>query len=233
MSATLQNLLAQVRANIDEPTPRFWTDAELTSWINDGLRDVARRSEDVLSINSSLTAIVGQASYAAPTDLIRLHRVEFQPTSSTQVYPIDVRERNEADQFMGFNPSIQSAFPYLCWLWGTTGVASYALTISFYPVFSQAGTISIWYYRMPSLLVNMNDPVELPNGWEDLPVLFATAMARRKGRDPLYQIDERDYERRLTNLIDVSRRFTDAPGQLLAYGGNSYWNMGYYYGWDG
>jgi hypothetical protein len=73
MSTTLTTLLAQVRDYIDEPTADRWTDAELTRYINQGMRQVQSTIE---SANSDYflrvevaTASAGSSELALPADI--------------------------------------------------------------------------------------------------------------------------------------------------------------------
>jgi hypothetical protein len=231
MTATLQTLIANSRSLLDETTGNFYTDPELTTWINDGLRDVARRTEDLENINTTTPVIIGTANYALPADCIRIHRVEFQPAGSTQLYPIEIRNRNEIDGLIGFNPTIQSSYPWVCWLWGTPGNSTFPLTISFYPVFSTGGQLNIWYFHMPAILIQPTDVAEIPSGWEDLIPLFVEAMGKRKDRDPSWQEAKAEYENRLVSMIEVSRAWHDQTNQIMNPRSSS-WSMQWLWGFD-
>ena len=43
--ATQSTYLTNIRAKLDEVTSGQWTDAEIRSWINEGAKDIARRTE--------------------------------------------------------------------------------------------------------------------------------------------------------------------------------------------
>jgi len=45
--ATLTSLITRVRYQLLEPTPSFWADAELTALLNEGIRDLWRRTKDL------------------------------------------------------------------------------------------------------------------------------------------------------------------------------------------
>ena len=47
MARTLALLRGDVRSRLNEATAAFWSDAELTRWINEGASDVARRTESL------------------------------------------------------------------------------------------------------------------------------------------------------------------------------------------
>lgn len=73
MSTTLATLLTQVRDYINEPTADRWTDAELTRYINQGMRQVQSSIE---SANSDYflrvevaTASAGSCELALPSDI--------------------------------------------------------------------------------------------------------------------------------------------------------------------
>jgi hypothetical protein len=216
---------------------RLYTDRELTDWINDGCRDIARRTEDLANTNTTTPVIVGTAAYALPTDTIRLHRVDFQPTGSTQVYPIEIRNRNEIDQLIGFNPTIQSSYPWVCWLWGTPGNVTFPLTVTFYPVFSTGGTLSLWYFRMPVRIADPTvDPsqyqtlVETVEGWDDLVVEYAMTRALQKARNPEWQQRKQEYEAQLASMVDVTRQYHDQANRML--GSRERWSMDWLYGFE-
>jgi len=77
----LSDVLTNIQSQLDElgVTFAYWSAAELRVWVNDAVRDIARRAEVILEFNSSLDAVVGQAKYNLPNDVIRVHRIEFIP----------------------------------------------------------------------------------------------------------------------------------------------------------
>jgi hypothetical protein len=207
-------------STVNNPAPHFYTDFELTDWVNDCCRDIARRSEDLQSI-SQIPTTPGLGAYPAPLDCIRVNRLEFTPSNSTQVYPIDLKTRAEADQYIGFNPNIQSSYPFISWLWGTPGSTVSALRIYFYPVFAQAGNIACWYYRQPTRLNNpvtiptdYNQTLDYPEGWDDAIVLYAESMALQKARSPEWQTRMQMYDQMIQYLIDISRQWHDQTKQI-------------------
>jgi hypothetical protein len=238
MTQTLATIRANVQSILDEvinslgtpsPNPRFWTNLELNNWINEGCRDISRRSEDLQSFNTSIVAIAGTAKYTLPIDCLRVHRVEFVPTGQSQTYPLKHSTYQEMDAIWGINQQIQSAYPYYFVMWGFPPT----LQIQFYPVPAQAGTFNVFYYRLPITLVADGDVAEIPSGWEDLITLYCEFNARRKNRDPMWQDVRQVYEQSLANLIDTTRQWHDQsrmitvatglgiPGWL--YDGGSEW----------
>lgn len=134
MPATLTNLLADTRNRLDEQTANFWQDSELTTWINEALRDIARRTETILSFNTTVNVVAGTGKYALPADVIRVHRVEFVPTGQNQVYPLEPRTYGEMDQVWGIQQNRQQSYPSYFVLWGF----SPSITMQVWPVPSSA-----------------------------------------------------------------------------------------------
>src|SRR5262245_23023473 len=129
MSVTLSNVRDRVRVAIEESTSRFWQDSDLNSWINDGLRDVARRCESVKRFNTSISTVAGTAKYTLPTNIVRVHRVEFVPSGQTQVYSLEASNYDVMDSIWGVNQS-SPGIPRYYVMWGFPP----SLQIQFFPV---------------------------------------------------------------------------------------------------
>lgn len=221
---TLAQAVTNTRSVLDETTAtnRYWSNSELKTWINDAVRDIARRTETILIFNSSMLAIVGQAKYNLPSDVIRMHRVEFVPTNSNQVYPIIASTYDEMDQVWGINPTTQNSYPsqYACW--GTPG----NMTIQFYPVPAAGGIFNLYYYQMPQNLDTADPGADdskqliIPQGWDDLVVNYAAYRALTKARDDNWQTFKRMYDETLQYLIDVTRQAHDNGRFIQTMTGN-------------
>lgn len=227
MPVTLQQLIDQTRSQLDETVSggRFWTDTELTRWINEGCRDIARRAEVIQSFSQTIPAIAGVNKYPLPANVIRIHRIEFVPAGQLQVYPLKASNHNEMDQVWGINQTTPSSYPSYFVIWGTPGmVMDSPLTLQVYPSPSQSGTFNIYYYRHPYRFVSAAAPelakqAEIPEGWDDLVVLFCEYQARRKDRDPTWQEAKSLYEERLGEMIDVTRQWHDQAQAFSTMGG--------------
>lgn len=218
-TTTLTTTLTDVRNRLNDVASGgggYFSDAELTTWINEACRDIARRAEVLLTFNTSVNAVIGTAKYALPADVVRVHRIEFQPTGSTQVYFIESRTYDELDQIWGTNPNTTRSYPSYYAIWGVPGGS--ALQVQFYPVPSQTGTFNIFYYRLPIPVVAGGDTLDIPEGWQDMVSLYCEYVARRKLRDPSWQEAKALYDSILENLITVSRDFTDNPRTIIYRG---------------
>lgn len=203
--ATLLATRTDVRAHLGEITPRQWTDAQLTVWINEGLRDLARRTETIQTFTAALLAVAGTAEYVVPADVLRIHRIEFVPTGTTQVYPVGITTYDELDQIWGNQAASAGGYPVYGALWGFPP----ALKLRLWPVPSTAGAINLYYYRLPVTAAADADVLEVLAGYEDLIVLYCEYVARRKDRDPSWQDAKVLYEERVALMIETTRQWHD------------------------
>lgn len=208
---TLTLALADVRAHLDESTARQWSDAELTRWLNEAARDVSRRAE-VLQATSTIAAGIGTRTYSLSAALLRINRLEWAPTAGGVTMPVEYMDFNAMDSRVLSAPT-RSGDPMFYTLWGFPPT----LNLHVYPVPAAAGSLITYHYRESTDAVVGADVIEIPEGWFDLAVQYCEAMARRKDGDPAWQESDALYERRLGELMRVSRRWTDAGnGTTLA-----------------
>lgn len=230
MPVTLQDAIRRVRANVDEPVPRFYTDTEMTDWLNDGLRDVSRRAESLITFDTSITIspyvpIPGASAptYNLPDDVVRVQRIEFVPSGAiNQTYPLTASTQQQMDQVWGTYQQNPASYPQF-WVTrgypGGSGRNNFALQV--YPVPSQGGTLQIYYYRQP---IRLADPVTVPSsyaatldiveGWDDMVVDFATYKALQKARNPEWKDRKAEYEEKVSQIVDVTRQWTDQPSYM-------------------
>jgi len=87
------------------------------------------------------------------------------------------------------------------------------MTIQFYPVPAQTGTLNLYYYAMPSDLktdgTDANTFLNVPSGWEDLLVKYACSRAMLKARDDNWQVFMQLYEQDLEHMVEVTRQAHD------------------------
>ncbi len=188
---------------------------------------MSRRAEDLITYDTSITIpAYGEnpnapiPTYTLPTDIIRINRVEFQVAGdSSRVYVMEPSTQNQMDNFWAQDQLSTATYPG--W-WVTRGYPGGSgrnlFVIQLYPQPGQAGQLNLFYYRMPTRLL---DPVANPSqylvtldileGWEDLVIDYAYMRALIKARDSRYQDVAQMYEAKVGNIIDQSRRFNDQP----------------------
>lgn len=207
--ATLTSLLADVRDRLDETTANQWTDAMLTRWINEGLRDVARRTETLMD-RDTIAAVAGVQEYTLGTDMLRVYRVEYKRTGDTQIYNLEYKDFNNLDAVWWTSQAITQNTPSYFTMWGYPPAAKLIV----YPKPAAAGTFTVFFYKTPALLVSGSDVAEIPDGWFDIIVNYCEFVALRRDADPRWQEAKSLYEENLNNMYELTRRWTDQAGSI-------------------
>jgi hypothetical protein len=208
---TQSQLLLDVRSRLDEQSPQFYSDGELRRWINQGARDVARRTE-TLQTTAVINLAPGQQQYTAPPDTLRIYRVEFQDSTS-RIYVLEYRDYNNADSVWWTTQLTTQSNPNMWTAWGFPP----NLKIVLYPIPANPGTsIKVFYYQSPADLAidgtASNSTIPIPTGREELIADFTEYMALRKARDPRWQEAKALYDEKVQSMIDQTRRWSDQAG---------------------
>lgn len=215
MSDTLANFISKIRVDLDERTASYYTDADLTNWINEGARELARRAEVGQAKSTSVTVTAGStALLSMPTDVIQIHRVEFATTSSpSQVYPVQLRTYDEMDQVWGWTQSNQGNYPTSIVFWGEPP----SLNAQLWPIPSVGGALNIFYYQVPTALTSTQSTslVTCPSGWEDVIQLYVEYRALRRAKDQEWQGAKLIYEEKITNLIEKTVQWHDQSQTVI------------------
>jgi hypothetical protein len=209
MGILLSTAITNVRSLLDEASAQFWSDSQLTSWINEGCMDSQRRAEWKEGW-VTLPVIPNVQNFQAPSDAIRIHRVTFIPTNSTNTYTLEFRGVMEMDQVWGIQQQWPANYPLYYTLWGQPGTST--LQIITYPVPSQSGNLNVLYYPETQTVTATNINIDAPQGFEDMVYDYAVYRALRRDADPRWQESKKDYEEKLVALIDSSRTYQDQAG---------------------
>lgn len=217
MPANLADCIRRSRSVLDEPSARFWTNQEITDWLNDGARDLARKAEDLLVFDTSMQILPSVNTYPLQLDIIRIHRAEFVPINSTQTYPVRASSQDEMDQIWGTYQLNPASYPSWFVTKGYPGGAGTSLfQIQFYPVPSQAGNVNLYYYKVPARMGNpdldstqLARTIDLPEGWDDLLISYVEWRALRKTRDPRWQEAYQIYNEQLDYFLNITRFYHD------------------------
>lgn len=210
MAVELSQALTAVRDLIDEPNPQFWSDTQLTSYLNQACYEVARKCEWKRA-TASITIIAETQKYTMPTDLYRAHRVEFMQTgtgNSVNTYTVEFRGYMEMDQVWGINQQWPANYPLYYTMWG----APPALQIVLYPVPSVPGTLTVYYYQLATPAALDTDLIDILEGWEDITYDYACYRAWIQDSNPAWKDAKGRYEEKLQALFDTTRNFQDQAG---------------------
>ncbi len=219
MALTVFDVIKQIRSLIDEPSPALASDSDIIAWINEAQRDIARTAE-CLEATADLAVTSLQQTITAPDDTIRIHDVTYQPTGQTQIYPLRFQTRQQANLIWGTYPSMSSAYPNFYTLWG---VSPAAITIQLYPVPSLAGTLNVYYYRMPVDIATFTGNLDIPLGWEDAVVNYCAYIYSMKSKDPKWTDFYKLYTNKLQQLINRTQQYSDAALSIMVDSRNTYY----------
>ena len=96
------------------------------------------------------------------------------------------------------------------------------LKIVLYPKPGLAGTLTVYYYKVPDDLATdgsaASTTLSVPNGWEDLVYEYVTYLALRRDRDPRWQEAKAAYDEKLTAMLDLTTRWSDQSGSITPSG---------------
>jgi hypothetical protein len=251
MPITLSNAIYRVRSLVNEPayptfpgstvgnpSARLYTDTEITEWVNDGLRDISRRGENLRTYDTTITIPAYGENPAAPipifalnlggisssSDILRINRVEYQVGGdSSRVYRLEAATQNYMDNIWNVDQLSTMSYPsYWCTRGYPGGTGRNAYVIQLYPQAAQAGQLNIFYYRLPIRTdpvvtpANYTVTLDLLEGWDDVLIEYAQMKALIKARDPGWKDSQQRYADMITNIIDMASRDTDQP-QYFAY----------------
>ena len=207
MAVTLTTALANIRSLLDEPNPQFWSNAELTQWINEACAESARKAEWKRS-TATIDVDNGTQKYTAPTDVYRIYRIEFVPDSSQDTYTVEFRGYMEMDQIWGINQQWPASYPLYYTMWKVPPT----MQIVLYPVPSQDGTLNVYYYQQITPVATGSDDLDILEGFEDICYDYAVYRALRKDADPRWNEFKTTYEEKLVDLVTTTRTFQDQAG---------------------
>jgi hypothetical protein len=207
-TVSLTTALTNVRSFLNEPIQQEWADSQLTAYLNMGQADVQRKSEALRQL-STVAVTANVQSYTAPSDSLRIYRVEYVPGGmpTLQTYSLEFRGYNEMDAIWGIYQQYTGAYPSLYTLWNQPP----ELKIVTYPVPAEDGTLNVFYYRQPVAMASDSDTMDCLPGFEDVIYDYAVYRALRQDADPRWKDQWQLYSEDLQNLVDMSRNFTDQP----------------------
>jgi hypothetical protein len=216
MSVTMATAITAVRERLEESTAAQWTDTELTRWINEARREIARKAE-TYELEASLAITAEVQDKAAPTDLLRIHRAAFHPTGESTVYKLEPRSLHALDAIGMTQLHITTQYPQFYAL-----MLRPAMTIRMYPKPSVAGTLKIIYYAVPAD-VTTGTLTDLPEGWHDLVYDYCEWRAMRRGRDPRAAEAKDQFYTNLDTMIALTRIPHDQPLDIVTAQGGRGW----------
>ena len=207
MAVTMAEAIRAVREMLDEHSARAWRDLELTRWINEGCKEIAKATES-LQESTTITVTSGTRSYDLPDNMIRVTRIDFTPDATNRPVALEYKsfQNPEAVQWAGDTEGM----PYCYTTWGRPGSVQLVL----YPSPAYDGDLDLYYYRLPIPPPTAADPLDIPEGWENTVYLYAEYVALRRDRQPEWQAAKALFDESLGALYDMTRRHSDQTDSM-------------------
>ena len=216
MPTTLGAAREDLRSQLNEVNPIFFTDADLSNWLNEGCRDVARKAKCLLE-KTAIQCYPDIQTYGAPANLLECHRGEYLPDRSPSVYALEFRNYSEMDSIWGSNPTNPGYYPQYYTLWREPPNT----TLVLFPVPASAGVFNLFYFRMPTAATSDSMNLDVPEGWWDLAIMHAFYKALFKATDSRWTQIRQSYNEELQYMIAQSDRgYSDAAGSFSRAGPN-------------
>lgn len=213
MTLTVNNIIDASRSRLDETNAAQWTNTELKRWLNEGARDLARRTRH-LRDTDTFTTTAGTAEYTIPADVLEIEQVYYAPGDGRQI-PLVPRAFEGMNAVWGQNQATGGQ-PAMYTLWGTPP----NLKIRLFPVpDTSSKTVTTYVVRLPASITE-NDAsdttaLEWPLAWVDLLKDYVEYCALRKDRDPTWQEAYSLYNQRVDDMI-VNSEYMNVPREVIA-----------------
>lgn len=172
MALTLNQAIAQVRDSLNEDTEVFWSDAEITQWIQEGCRDFSSKSL-MVEADGTVTLVANQIVYSSVDaaflgDLLEPYAILYNDGSANYKGIIKGHPRmigNEATNTAGAT-KYYSIHNRKLYIWPKPTAAMVAA----------GATLSVLYAKETDDITVLNDE------YQHFPILYAKAMCLYKDR---------------------------------------------------
>lgn len=217
MPTTVVAAVTALRERLDERNPGQWTNIELRRWLNEGIRDIARRTQ-ALTDTDTITVVAATSEYLIATDVLRINFVYFNPTGQSQQYPLEARPWEAMDNVWGSDMNRASS-GYPC-MYSTYSFPP-TLKIKVYPVPATTGTLTLHIARLPATLdiATGAGNIEMVEGWLEVAYDYAEMMAQRRSRNPIWRESLELYEAKVLDMIATIESL-NANGEVVWAGGS-------------
>lgn len=195
---TGNDLITQVRDILDEPTPAQFSDAQLIRWLNEGNRDLARRTR-ALKDAQTIPATAGAYQYFLAENVVAIEHCYYHEAGNGQRFPLIARHLENFDAVRGTDWSREGRPLFFT----TQGFApNLKLVVSPAPV-SNVDEFNLLIARLPVELTsgNLAAEIDTPSAWYDALVDYCEFKALRRDRDSRWQEAWQMYQDKRAELV--------------------------------
>jgi hypothetical protein len=215
MATTVADAVTSLRERLDEETAAQWLDVSLRRWLNEGIRDIARRTRHYWDVDT-IAVSADDGEYTVDADVLHIKHVYYTPSGdASRMIPLEARAFEAMNQLWWDRQDQSSGDPAV---FTTYGYAP-TLTIKLFPVPGSDGTLTLHVIRLPAELdvAAGTGNIDVPTGWLEMAFDYGEYMALRKDRDPRWQEAFQMYESKVQGIIDMGD-YINAPGEFVPTG---------------
>lgn len=204
----LGDIRTMARRKADEEASGFISNAELTDYVNQGMRyvytKIAQRFENYFvtpgtALNGGLiTTTTGVSGYALPSDLMKVVRVEHRHTNSTsdndwkRLATTNI-SNDRLDDYFPLREGYTPGFGYF--------IAGNSLYLK--PAPGQAYQVRMWYVPRPVALTLDADTPVVPEEYHDLISEFAAIQMLAKSGEGIWKERSDAFQLELSNMLET------------------------------
>lgn len=181
----LAEIKTSVKRQFGDESGAQITEADITRWANDAIRDIVRKVE-ITNQHRETAAVAEDGSYELPDNFMYIARVTFDNRL------INERKLQDLDLDSRAVDTAGSGTPESYYIWNNT--------LYLYPAPSRGGSgnLDIWYVSQPAALTSDTDVPEIPTYMHEDIVRYCLARAKELDEDwAASQIFDADYEARV------------------------------------
>ena len=162
-------VIAQIRAKLEEYTPRQFDDSELLNWVNEGARKMSLVAQNLLEETD--IAVTANSEYTtAPADCLVIDDAYWVFTSDSTRYPLSIAQRRDMWTRWGTYQASMTGIPNSLAISGQTPPK-----LTFYPIPQSAGTLTLFYRRLAATVLSGSGDLDVETGWDHVAINFAVA----------------------------------------------------------
>lgn len=206
MTVTVATALKQLRERLDEPSAAQWSDVELRRWLNEGIRDIARRTR-LYQDQNTLDVIANIAEYTLDADILAIEHILWKPDAETRKVPLQPRAFEGVQRYInetGADPVYYSTYGH-----------PPVLKVQLWPSPTRDGILYIYGPTLPAPIdvdAGTGD-IHVIEGWLEPAIDYAEYMALRRDRQETWKDVFTMYEARVQQMIELTA-YDDAMGEI-------------------
>lgn len=198
---TVTELIAEIRAMLDEPNEAQWTQTNLRTWINEGNRDLARATRH-LKATETIPTVAGTGTYNTSDSVIAIEHAYYEDVAGVRRIPLIPKHFENMDSVRGYNWDREGTPQYF-----TTLGFNPSLQVSVFPVPTvEDDNLILMIAKLPAAidLTGAGDAsqVETAAIWYDALSDYCEFKGLRKDRDPRWQEAYELYKEKRDGLIN-------------------------------